>query len=102
MTADEFEQGIVAQGGGVVLIFIATGDLVDPLADEGGEGMGTGFAPPVGDAGGDLGTNADLGIGSGEPGQATIGGEVATVEGGFEGEGGEGVKGEGGMWENRP
>ena len=54
---------------GVVLVFVAAGDLVDPLADQQGQRMGAGFAPPFRDVGGDLGTDADLGIGSSEPGQ---------------------------------
>jgi hypothetical protein len=95
-TADEPEQRIVAQRVGVILILVAAGDLIDALADEGGEGMRAGFASPLGNAGGDLGTDAGLRVGMGEPGQPAIGGERSAVEGGVEGEGGEGFEREGG------
>jgi len=86
----------VAEGGRVVLILIPAGDLVDALADERVEGMGAGLAPPVREMGGNLGTDARLGIGTSEPGQPAVRGEMTAIEGGFEGEGGEGFKGEGG------
>ena len=91
-SADEFEQGVVAEGVSVVLVFVATGDLLDALANQHRKRRGAGFTSPVRDMGGDLGTDTAFRVGSGQPCQPTVRGEVTTIEGGFEGKGREGVK----------
>ena len=83
---DELEQGVMAQGIGVVLILIATGDLEDALADEGLQGMLAGATAPLGNEGGDQRAQAERGVRFGQPGQAAIGREATAIEGGLQGQ----------------
>jgi hypothetical protein len=84
------------QGGGVVLVREAAGDLIDALADQHRQGMGAGFTSPFRDMGSNLGTETNLGIGTSEPGQPAVRGNLTAIEGGFEDKGREGLEGEGG------
>jgi len=54
--ADQLQQGIGAQGVGIVLILVTTGDLEDPLPDEGFQGMADGTSSPIGQVGREGGT----------------------------------------------
>src|SRR3954470_5839917 len=85
----------MAQGVGIVLILVATRDLVDTLTDERGEGMRACRAPPVRHLSSDLGTQADVGINLREPREAAVRGEATAIEGGVKGERSEGMKAEG-------
>ena len=77
----------MAQGIGVVLIRIATGDLEDALADEGLQRMLAGAPAPLRHKARDEGTQAEGGVRFSQPGQATIGREATAVEGGVQGNG---------------
>ena len=48
---DLLEERVVTQRGGIVLVLVATGDLVEPLPDDGIEGMLAATRPPVADLG---------------------------------------------------
>jgi hypothetical protein len=85
----------VAQRGRVVLVFIPASDLIDALTDEHRKRVGAGLTPPFRDVGSDLRADTNLRVGSGEPRQATIRGELSAIEGRFEGEGRKGLEGEG-------
>jgi predicted Zn-dependent protease len=76
----------MAQGIGVVLILIATGDLEDALADERFQGMLAGAFAPLGNEGGDEGAQAERMICLGQPGQAAIGRKAAAIEGSLHGQ----------------
>ena len=83
---DELEQRVMAQGVGVVLIFVATRNLEDALADEGFERVLTSARTPLRDIGGDERAEAEGGIRVSQPGQAAIGGAAATVKGRLQGQ----------------
>src|SRR5919199_3251926 len=74
------------QGIGVILILVTTGDLEDALAHERVERVLAGARAPLRDVGGDQGAEAKGGVGLGEPGQATIGGEAAAIKGRLQGQ----------------
>jgi len=78
---DELQQRVRAQRGGVVLVGVATGDLVEALAEQGSERVAHGPAAPLGDAGGERVHQAEGLIRLRQPGQAAIAGQPARVEG---------------------
>lgn len=78
--ADVLEQRIGAQVVGIILVFVAAGDLVDPLRHERGEGM---LAPPPAPVrnhrrqpGGQVGGGVSLG----QPGQTAVTGQATPQE----------------------
>jgi hypothetical protein len=78
--ADQLEEGIAAEGRGILLIRVAAGDLEDPLAHEGGERVPHRPAPPIHQAARQAVAEAQGGIGLGEPGQAAIAGHMLGIE----------------------
>lgn len=87
-----FQERVLPQGVGVVLVLVAGGYLQDPLAYQRREGVPDGRPPPLRHVGGDLLAQAQLPVHLGEPEEAAVGGDAAAVEGGFEGERGGGFK----------
>jgi len=81
---DQLEQGIGAQGIGIVLVLVTTGDLEDPLPDEGFQGMTDGAGSPVGQVGGEGGTQSKDGISFGQPDEPAIRGELGAVKARFD------------------
>jgi hypothetical protein len=79
--ADPLEQGIAAQGGGIVLVVVAAGDLEDPLPHQGLHRMLDWVSPPVTNLAGQGGTQTQDGIRLSDPGQATIRGQATGVKG---------------------
>jgi hypothetical protein len=73
--ADQLQEGI-----GVILVFVAAGDLVDTLADERPHAVPHRATPPVGDAASRGGAHAQHGIGFGRPRQIAVAGEATAVE----------------------
>jgi hypothetical protein len=71
-TTGQLEERIVPQGSGIVLILIATGELEDPLPDEGLQGVLDRAGSPVRDLSGQGGTETKGGICFGEPDQPTV------------------------------
>ena len=100
-TTDQLEQGVDAQGVGVVLVLIAAGDAEDALAGQRLHGMVDVGAPPLRDASGQRPTDADRFLGLSEPGQPPVGGQATAIEGRFQREGGGGgerIEGCGRLW----
>jgi len=84
---------------GVILVFVATGDLAGtlwvPLTDQGLQGMANRAMPPLGNLGSQRGTETESSIRFEQPTKAAIGGEVRTVKPGLEGGRGEATAGNG-------
>jgi hypothetical protein len=81
---DQLQQRIRAESIRIILVFIATGDLEDPLADERLQRVTNRPASPVGDMGGESGTETKGSIRFREPAEAAIRGELRAIEGGGE------------------
>jgi hypothetical protein len=77
--ADELEQR-VRQGIGVILVFVATGNLQEALAQEESERMTDRTAPPVADLGGKCAGQAQAVVGACEPDESPIRGQLSGVE----------------------
>jgi hypothetical protein len=77
---DQLEQGIGTQGGGIVLIGVATGDLVDALAQERRERVPDPPAAPLRNAVGQGVAQVQGRIGLGQPGQPAITGQPPGIE----------------------
>jgi len=91
--ADQLQERITAEMIGVILVFVATGDLAGtlwvPLTDQGLQGMANRVMPPLGNLGSQRGTETESSIRFEQPTKAAIGGEVRTVKPGLEGGRGE-------------
>ena len=87
---DQLQEGIMTQGGGIVLILVAAGDLEDALADQRLEGVVDRAAAPLRDVLSEGGAEAKRRIGLREPAETAVGGELGTVEGRGETGGGQG------------
>ncbi len=72
--ADQFQQGVGAQGIAVVLILVAAGNLKDALADERLQRVLHRSGSPVGQVCGECVAEPEGGIGLGEPHQAAVAG----------------------------
>lgn len=80
----------MAQGIGIILIFVATGDLKDALADQSVEGVLAASFAPVGDEGGDQVAEAGGLVSLSKERQAAIGGEATAIKGNLQGQRGRG------------
>jgi hypothetical protein len=89
-TAHQLQERIGAQGVGIVLVFVATGNLEDALADQGLKGVADRTTAPLRDLRGQRSTEAEGGVSLPKPAQAPITGELRTVEPGLEGGGRQG------------
>jgi hypothetical protein len=89
-TAHQLQEGIGTQGVGIVLVFIATGNLEDALANQGLQGVADGTTAPLRDLRGQRSAEAEGSVSLREPAQAAITGELRTIEAGLERRGGQG------------
>ncbi len=78
---DQLQEWIRAEGIGIILVLIATGDLEDTLTDQSLQGMPDGAMAPFRNLLGKGGTEVEGGIGLREPAETAVGGELRTVEG---------------------
>lgn len=87
LAADELEQGVRAEGIGVVLVLVAAGHLENTLPDQLLQAVAraAGVFAPIPEAVGEGGADTQLSINLAKPGQAPIGGETPTVEGSLKG-----------------
>ena len=89
-SADQLEERIGAQGVGIILILVATGDLEDALAHQRLQRVTDRATAPLGDVRGQSGTQAERGIGLREPAQTAIAGELWPIEARLHRRGGQG------------
>jgi hypothetical protein len=82
--ADQFEQRVVPPCVGVVLVFVAAGNLIHALAHEPLQAVLAAAAAPVRDAVGERGTERQRRIRLRQPGQPAITGQAPAIERGQE------------------
>ena len=77
LATDQLEQRVAPQGVRIVLVFVATGDLEDPLPDQRRQGVPYPTVAPFGHARGQCRTDAGCLLGLQQPGQAAITGQAS-------------------------
>jgi hypothetical protein len=90
-SAPQLQEGIAAQGGGLVLVFVAPGNLQDALADQGLQGVADRTTAPLRDLRGQRSAEAEGAVSRRKPAEAASTGELRAVEPGLEGGGRQGT-----------